>query len=263
MSKNQDAGIAMSKHVARRLIPRRGGLCLLLSTMILVGTSLGASSLSLPDSEKNQATGKVEVVDTALLDGRQQVRHSVDGGQGEPESSIWLSGLATDNDYEPRISIDDAGNGCVVWWRDATIAQVFYTHRLGTGNFSPPALLSEPSESSEHPEVVIALGKIWVTYEIDFDQARGIAITGKIGESPEPFPSRTVIHTTGFTGTLDTRIHASLDALWITWVDSDIEVGWSEYEIETEEWSPPRFQNYEEDSVDSARALIREQVLGN
>lgn len=215
-----------------------------------------------PDSQRNALTGEIEIVES-ILDGSPSepayaIRHSRDEGQGAATNSTLLGDAGVD-DLEPRLAIDSQGKTSVVWWSDHAIPQIYLAQRAADGQWADTAKLSRADESSISPEIVVVRDEPWITYEIRGPLGRGIAVLGIGSESPEPFPDRTLIRWTERQEELDVRIHASPESLWTTWIDSDTDVGWSEYDFATETWSEASFEPYADDA-NQARKIIRERI---
>jgi len=98
-----------------------------------------------------------------------------------------------------------------------------------------------------------------VAFEIDVTSGVSIGVA-RLDEDPDPFPTRAIVATTEST-ILDTRIIADSGHLWVTWVDSTNDVGWSEYDYPPETWAAPSYESYAQDDVQAARGRIRGAVL--
>ncbi|RMG44444.1 MAG: hypothetical protein D6718_10095 [Acidobacteria bacterium] len=226
---------------------------------------LAAGAASPPDSEINPATGKIETVDTVSVGGIEQVRHSVDSGHGHPESARLLtsSGAAC---HDPRIAITGSGETYVVWWEEGAVPQVRYRRRGGSpDSWSAENRIGEPGEPAINPEIAWDGTSMWVAYEIDLSGGGAgsilIAASGG-GDSADPFPDRSIIGTTHYTGDRDTMIDSEAGEVWVSWVDSDSQLGWSRYDRTLGSWTPVAYEPYDgPDGIAAARERIREQVL--
>lgn len=210
-----------------------------------------------PDLELNPVTGSVEAVDVAQ-DGGNRVRHVVDKGQGADRTSELISSNAG---AEPRIAINNSGASWVVWWRDGGTGEVIYRKRSPATGWSAETILSNAGEDSRQPEIVQCGSSIWIAFEVVSGGVTSIAATG-ISDTPEPFPTRTIIATTPFVGGRDVLVHSGAGQVWVTWVDGPTHVGWSRYDVASGLWSPAAYKPYGATGVDVARRNIRDLILG-
>ncbi|HKQ60118.1 MAG TPA: hypothetical protein VJS92_02465 [Candidatus Polarisedimenticolaceae bacterium] len=227
-----------------------------IGTLALVGTVAHSAPGETPDLESNPTTGYVESVDSAIPDG--SVRHVIDSGAWRTSQMISAS-LAE----SPRIAIRSTGDSWVTWWRGGLPDGVYYRVRNHeTGAWSAETRISLTTETSRHPEIVHDGTKGWVAYEVVSGSTTSIAVLG-ITDSPEPFPTRTIVASTTFGGDVDVLVHSISTHVWTSWVASSSQVGWSVYDHATDSWSSPAYQSYSGSSVAQARAVIQGQVLGN
>lgn len=239
-----------------------------LTTVAIVALGLGAASgvnraADPPDSEINTVTGFIESVDSKLENSSWSIRYAVDEGQGQP----LISEMLTDSsgmDNSPRIAIRSDGDTGAVWWRDSAEDEVLFRMRdLSTKSWSAVKQVSEPGESSRNPEIVADGSNFWIAFELDAGGGgTGIGVNG-IGDSAEPFPTRTLLDTTTFAGDTDVMAHSDSGEAWVTWVHSAIDVGWCQYDPAAGLWSLPSYESYANDNVKAARQRVRDQVLGN
>jgi len=230
-----------------------------LAILLLSLVASAAAFADMPDLELNPSTGNLESVDTDAAKG-ERVRHVIDPGQGGLRVSTLVS---TDGGDAPRIAITSSGNTWVVWWQDSDVDQVLWTVRdLGTGTWSQQKVLSDTDVDSRAPEIVHAFSKAWIVYEASDSGITSVTIAS-ITDSPEPIDAGTAVATTDYGGDVDVRIHAESGNLWVTWVDSSTEVGWSEWDATNEEWTAPDYESYEGEAPEDARDVIRTTVLGS
>lgn len=230
---------------------------------LAIGFASGAIASEPPDSEINFATGDIESVDTIEESGIRQIRHVTDPGQGAPAVAFLLTTSPSD-DRSPRIAIEGSGRARVTWWRDgAEDVVLLRTRDLQTGLWSAEQRVSEPGESSRNPEIVTDGTGIWLAFEYDAPGGgTGIGVSS-IFDDPEPFPTRRPVETTSYAGDVDVLAHAEGGKVWISWVHSAIDVGWSRYDAATDTWSVTALESYLQDDVGAARERIRTQILGN
>lgn len=217
----------------------------------------GAWSDDPPDMEVNPLTGNIESVDSTT-ETAYKIRYIEDPGPGH---QIDISTISGADSAHPRIAIDGQGTSWVVWWDSAAGEVRIKSRDPQTGLWSTDELISDPAETSERPEIVIDGSTAWVGYEIRFARSFSIATVGII-DGPEPVSARTVVATTDFTGDLDTLIHTEDGKVWTTWVDSQSEVGWSQYDAASGVWSAAVYESYAGSDVVTARQAIALIVLG-
>jgi hypothetical protein len=133
--------------------------------------------------------------------------------------------------------------------------------RAHGGAWAPERLVSDPSQSSKKPHIVHDGATAWVAYEHVSGSGTGIAV-GKVIDGPDPILPVTIA-TTSFAGAAEVRVHTASGRVWVTWVDSGTEVGWSAYDAEGSTWSAPETESYAQDSVSAARGRIESHVLSN
>jgi hypothetical protein len=212
-----------------------------------------------PDLELNPVTGYVESVDTASGSGN-RVRHVIDQGPGQQRILTLVSSGAG---LRPRITIDPDGNSWVIWGVDGSTDGVAYAKRANsTGAWSGEVAVSDPEDDSRSPEIVAHGGAIWLAYEIDDGSTVSIVVASVI-DSPEPIPQITPLGSTSYSGNLDLMLHSEDGHLWLSWVDSSTEVGWSEFDAASETWGFEEFESYSGTTVEAARDEIRALVLGD
>jgi hypothetical protein len=213
-----------------------------------------------PDSEVNPQTGAIEIVDESNIGSNSDIRYIINTGDGDPPLVSFLTTNAAD-DNRPRVEIESDGDSWIVWWRSGSTDQVLFRRRDHvTGTWQTERLVSDPEDSSRNPEITHDGTDGWVTFEIDGPTGVDIGVV-RIDEDPDPFPSPAVVATTSYTD-LDSRIIFESGRLWVTWIDTTSDVGWSEFDYASETWSMPSYESYEQDDVQAARDRIRSAVMG-
>ncbi len=221
---------------------------------VLVASS-GVLAEDPPDSQLNPVTGNVESVDISIAAGA-RVRHTTNLGG----SSRIVELISSPGAVAPRLAIDSEGDSWATWWKNAN-GEVYYAFKdLASGVWSAEAMLSEPGKVSRNPEIAHGSSVAWVAWETVSSSTTAIEVTG-ITDDPEPIPVHT-IRVTGFLGDPDVLVHAESGHVWVTWIDSTTDVGWSEYDAASEAWDLPQFESYLGTSTTTARSTIRNAVLG-
>ena len=210
-----------------------------------------------PDSEINPQTGLIETVTTVWNGSNHDVALTIDRDELPPISGEIVTGPA--EDIDPRIAIDASGAATVVWTRDGSVGEIRARRRTSAG-WGSEQLVSDASEDSRNPEIVVDGSVARVVYEIDDSTAKSVAV-GVIGDEPDPFGQRTIVATDAWTEDLDARIHARAGHVWITWVHDSSLVGWSELKGDGS-WSAADYRGYSTGDTDSTYGVIRDVVLG-
>ncbi len=214
-----------------------------------------------PDSELNPMSGFIETTDAVWQTDNYNVRHVINLGNGYKRETFMVT-IDSLDEVGSRLAITDDGNSAVTWWRDSEIDKVLMRIRTySSGEWTPVKLISESTESSRNPEIVFDGTAIWVAYEFDYSNETAVGVQ-IINDDPNPLGSRAIVTTTDYAGDLDTMIHEEAGHLWISWVDSGTEVGWSEYDYGTEEWDTESYEWYADDSVEAARERISATIIG-
>ncbi len=241
----------------------------LFSLAITAALTTGAMALVVqvaepPDSLGNPVSGAIETADTPWSGTSYEVRHVINPGGGRPQI---IKTLTTDSrdDLGPRLAVNPVnGDSWVAWWRDGAIDQVIVRRRVNaTGAWSPEVVHSAASVSSRHPSIAFDGGRGWIAFESGAPSEDTRLEVSVIEDEPAPFGTGVVVATTSFTGTVDARVHAEYGRVWLSWVNSDTEIGWCWYDATRSTWSVPRFEPYDIDSVTEARGRVRSLVLSN
>lgn len=229
----------------------------------LTGAVLADATPDAPDSRINVVSGSIETVDTPWSGANYNVRHVItpSGGTG-----LLITTLSNDShdDFGARLTVSTLnGDTWVAWWRHESTDQVIVRRRVNaTGAWTPERVQSSVTEGSRHPSIAFDGNKPWVAYEADAVTG-GTTIEVKLtDDDPAPFVAAVPIAITGFTGKIDTLLEAEAGHLWVSWVDSAAQVGWSNYDTATGLWSLPAYEPYDADTVAAARLRIRTTVLG-
>jgi hypothetical protein len=212
-----------------------------------------------PDICMNPISGLIETVDATWSGTNYNVRSMQVTPTGEQLSATALSSNDA-NDVDPRVAVAPDGDVVVVWWRDLATDAVIYKKRpVGSEVWGEEHTVGAAYESNSRPRLAFAKGTAWVAYQIQNPKNRSIGCQ-IIDDDPEPF--RSLIVTTSYPGLLELQLKSESDHLWVTWVDTGLRVGYSEYDPSKLTWTVPVFEPFAADSAMAARARIRERVLG-
>ncbi len=234
-------------------------LALSLCCSLAIGISFGADP---PDSKINPISGFIEVTDATWSGTSDDVRHVVNPGS-DHLLQVFIVSADPRNDNGPRLAISPAGDTWIVWWREDTLSSVVVRgHNDSTGVWTSERTVSDAAENSLNPEIAHDGSRPWVAYEVHDQSATSIAVI-PISDDSDPIPQHAIVGTTVYSGDVDVRINAESGDLWVTWVDSDTNVGWCEYDYATSTWSSPSNESYASDNVTAARGRIRTTVLSN
>ncbi len=238
---------------------RPGGNALrsvVLSLCVLVVAGLATAS-DPPDSGVNPKSGYVETVDSCLVGSQYKIRHTI-ATNGEHVTIAFEAGAS--DDVRPRLAISSGGDTWVAWWRDGSPDGVLIRKRTySSGNWSGERVISRAGENGRNPSIVHDGTHPWVAYEAS-GPGETIVVVADITEDPVPV-GLTDLATTSFTGDVDVQIRSESGHLWVTWIDSETNVGWCKYEYATGMWSVPGYESYANDSVGAARIRIRSGVV--
>ena len=224
----------------------------------IVLSSAAALCVDAPDLQINAVSQLIEVVDAAWSGSNYNVRYTQMMPNGESKGSTLLSSHSA-NDNDPRISSAPDGDTVVVWWRDLKTDLVIYRKRtLLTGIWGSEQVVGRTTESGSRPRVVSSDRDYCIAYQIQNLKSRSVGVQ-IIDDDPEPF--RSIIATTLYSGDLDMQVDAEMSHLWVTWIDSASNVGYSEFDSQSRLWALPTFEPFASDSVAAARSRIREHVL--
>ena len=231
---------------------------ILLASAMLLPASL--SALDPPASTVNPLNGYIETADTLSQGGTYNIRHAANPGGGEPMVVTMVS-TDTADEYGARIVNNPAGDTYVAWWRDLATDEVrIRTRNQATGSWGSATQVSDSGTGSRKPELVHDGDDLWVAFEGDGGPGEVDIIVRTIRDDPVPV---LILGTTTFTGDIDIRMHLETGHFWISWVDDDCAVGWSEYDGTSESWSVAAYESCDSDSVGDARGRIRTELLGS
>jgi hypothetical protein len=210
-----------------------------------------------PDLEVNPVTGAVEAVEISPEDGG-LVRHVEDDTQ---TGVVLQTVVSAEPAADSQIAIKETGESWAVW-EEAATAEIRYAYRDPlTKIWSAETTVSGTGEASHAPRIVHNGLETWVAYEIETGSSTSIAVTGII-DSPEPFPPAVTIATRTFAASAELDLRAESGRVWVSWLESETELGWSEYDPSTGEWTSPRLETYAGSTVATAKDGVRRLVLG-
>jgi hypothetical protein len=235
------------------------------SKKLLVGLGIvcalarvGAFATDPPSSATNPQSGQIETADPVWSGSNYDIRYVVHSGV---QSSPDIETVSSDplDDRRPRLAHASTGDAWVSWWRDDDTDRVLVRKRnYATGTWLSERTVSDTEENSRNPFVVHDGSQTWVVYEEQGIPDTDIVVS-VITDEPDPIEIQTVA-TTENSGAVDVMAHVDSGRLWITWVDSNTDVGWSEYDDASDTWSLPAYESYASDDVTAARARIRQDV---
>ncbi len=213
-----------------------------------------------PDSAVNPSTGAVETADSPLDGSAFKVRHTINPGQGQ-KAIVFDVAIDPLGDPEPRLAIGRNGDTWVTWWSRTSPSRVMIRKRTHqTGTWSEPRIVSGIDESGAHPRIASDGSRPWVAYLAASVEGTAIEVLQIIDDGPDPFgPAGVAV--TGYSGDVDLQLTAEGGQLWVTWIDSESEVGWCRYDRESGRWGSPQHETYTTDGVAAACSRIRAAVL--
>lgn len=231
----------------------RAGILLLLSlfatTRVLAGDP--------PDSQLDPQTGLIHTLDSKTSGSSQVIRHILDPGLGQPTVTEITSGHV---DHSPHLAIGNDGVVEIVWQRELAADEIRAVALRANGTLGTERLLSETTEDSRNPDIVLFGAAPWVAYEIHGGAGVDVAVQ-VIVDDPDPIGPRIVVGTTAFSGDADVRIHASGGHLWTTWMDAAEVLAYAVFDAATQTWATPGHQEVVEGDVTTALNEVEGVVL--
>ena len=231
----------------------------LLALVLVAGIAFASDP---PQSAVNPQNQQVETTDATPDTVDLDIRVTVDPGQGQPPVTTFLTSNS-EEDRSPRIAIKDNGDSWVAWWRDVATDEIVVRRRLhGQSTWESEQIASDNGESSRAPVIAFDGNAGFIAYELDASGGDTSIALVQIDSEPDPYQTREIFHTTAYGGDVDVDIQAVDGHLWISWVDSAEDVGWSEYDEATDNWSTIDYESYVNETPADARSRIRSEVLG-
>lgn len=193
------------------------------------------------------------------------------------QSAVNLSNSAG-NDELPALAADEHGNRFVVWTRSRTSRDLVLFTALAGDDHSQTSVfeLSERHDSARRAILGIdSIGDVYAVYEeahngndpvmylaidrieVDRDEDGYLSHSG---ESPIDIARSVTITTAAETGAaLHPQVHVEGDHLWVDWIDSEGQLGWTE--LVDGAFTSTELVEIGEDGEDAARDEVRTQVL--
>lgn len=211
------------------------------------------------ESAVNPQTGFIETVSEHWNGSNDDLEYTI---QRSPLPSITYSlVLGSPEDFDPHLAISPAGDVTVVWTREGAPAGVWCRVRtFSTNTWSVLRRVSSSTEDSRGAAVAFDGTQSWAAWEIHDPGGVSIAVQNGL-DDPNPFPARTLLSGTNWSGPFDVRILAELGHLWVTWRDDETHVGWSEYAAGQDAWGAADYQVVSGGDLDGAYGAIRTDVL--
>lgn len=163
-------------------------------------------------------------------------------------------------DSEAVLAFDADGGRKVVWGTgESTDRILLRTLPSSGGSWSDVTVLSDEGEDSRNPCIAVDSSGTYVGYEVaPSSGGRTVKATKIDGDGGV---ERSTIRTTPSTSALQTVLHSEGGHLWIDWVDSVSQLGWSERSGGS--WGSPQYTSYSGPTdVAAGRSRIRSRVLG-
>ncbi|ANM31683.1 hypothetical protein ABI59_22185 [Acidobacteria bacterium Mor1] len=144
--------------------------------------------------------------------------------------------------------IDPAtGDVHLFWWvDDSTPAVLHSVAPQDLSSWSVPDVVSSPTEASLRPFGTMHNGNLYVAYEVhDYGYGatpRQIVLSQDIEGTFVP----QIVTVTSYDGTIAPQVHSSNGKLWVDWIDSDDEAGWSRMGAGGQ-WEPVQLMPYDDE----------------
>lgn len=190
----------------------------------------------------------------------------------EQVDGTWSSGTQlTDNsadDIVPVLAFDASGSTGVVWRRSGANGRIYYRGAKlqgGTHTWqSAEVAISDGARDASGAWVVFAGdGTPWVGWH-EQDASGFRTVMGGAGDGASPWPTgfaRLQAGLTSFTGNLQLESRAKNGHVWLVWVDSGTELGYSEWDASAGAWGPEQHEPYSGSSdIPAAKQRVEDKV---
>lgn len=231
---------------------------------LLVPCAAVALDAEVPDSAVNPVSGRIEIADPVWSGGSYDVHYVINAGVQQTPNIFAVADSPLD-DRRPRMALAPDGDAWVVWWRDAEPDRVLVRKRTqADGTWSDEVVLSDPEVGSRDPHVAHEGNGAWVVFAAGVPLGTDVVVCS-LGDEPDPLGMPVAVATAkiGCSEGIDPRIDAEDGHLWVSWIDSPDEVGWSEYDHASGVWGAAVYETYTGEAVTAARDRIRAAVLEN
>lgn len=229
------------------------------AAVLLLALPVPGAALAATDSTVNPQTGQIETVSEHWNGSNLDLIYTI---HRTPLPSVTF-GLVTGSteDADPRLSIRPSGDVTVVWTREGSPAGVYARSRsFASQQMGTIRLVSASGEESRGAAIAFDGTDSWAAYEVH--ESGGVSIGAvRMTDEPNPYPQRTIVSGTAWSGPYDVRLLAEAGHLWMTWRDDATHVGSSEYDAGTEFWGAAAFQAVSGSDLDGAYEEIRQSVL--
>ena len=230
----------------------------LVVVLLAVGFGFGsvfAQSVDPPDAKINPVSLEIEIADPVWSETNFDIRYVVNPGRNATTFDLAVHPA---DDLRPRLAIGPNGDAWVVWWRDLATPQILLrTHDYASDTWSVEAVAGLPGRN---PDIAFDGTRAWIAYEAT-DSAGTVVTLDALDDTPDPVSLTSSVATTTYQGQMDLQLHVKAGRLWVTWIDSDSEIGWSLYDAATEFWGLPGYENYASQGSKQALSQIESVVL--
>ena len=213
-----------------------------------------------PTFEINGVTYEVECAFTINQSGERELAFS------ETVNGVWnqisvLTATTGVHEEDPAITSTPSGGSKIVFWRNMPASEIWMVERTSSAAaWSVPHKVSASSDPASYPSTAMAFGKVHIGYEVTrADGTKDIIVAGRLDNNPAASFQPEVIAHIGYTGKADVEVESHGAHLWVSWIQSATQLGWSSWQGGI--WSPVQFENYSSQSgIEDTRNLIRREV---
>jgi hypothetical protein len=215
----------------------------------------------------NPSTGRDEKV-WAVFDGQDYEIHWAEKINGSWSNELSLtSNQATD--ACPVLSHFSDGSTAVVWREEGTSNRLLYRARKQVSGIwtwqSAAVEITATTSALSPPWILVHDSTPWVAWSeatgLDFEV---IVSGGSGGGNPWPLGfTPSVLDTTTYSNAIGAEVSQDGTHLWVSWIHSGDEIGYSEWDAVSSTWSTPSYEEYSGTSdISDARERVRVLIKG-
>ncbi len=181
--------------------------------------------------------------------------------------TVWTSERSlTDNtadDTNPRLAFFADGSTAVAWKRAGSSGgRIYYLgHDYTDGWQSSAVAVSDGTRDASMPAALVFGSNAWIAWQEQATGGMRVMAGGSDGGDAWPL-GFTVSHIgTSSLNAPYAEISKSGTHLWVSWIDSSTQLGWSEYDSTNDTWSTEQHESYSGPAdIPAARARIETTV---
>ena len=216
--------------------------------------------------DTNPVTGNKEKVCT-VWDGHDHEVYWYEEVDGSWSAGTQLTDNAAD-DVAPHFAFDDNGATAVVWRESGTNGRIYYRARKDDNGVwtwqSSAVAVSDGTEDASAAWVVFHDGDTpWVGWH-EVPSSGDTKLMGGGTNNGNPWPTAFTTYevgTTSHSGNFMLETQSKDGHLWMVWVDSSSQLGYSEWDDIDEEWGVEEHEAYDgESDVSDAKQRVEDTI---